>query len=323
MKLSGPRFLAILLVLALGTLVLAPSIGITQNEWSVVSMLRIPRVLLAFMAGGTLALCGMVFQALFRNPLATPFTLGVSSGAAFGAAATILFGAGSAAFVGIPVTVLGALGGAGAAMMLVYVVSLSGRSSGTIMILLGGVAISFIFSSLLMFLQYLSDSRHSFQIIRWLMGGLEIYGYRSFAFLVPALVLGISVIAIHLPHLNLLLTGDDLAASRGIRVGRTRTFLYFASSLCISAVVSLCGPVGFVGMMAPHVCRMVIGNDHRYLGPCAFLAGGIFLTVCDTVARIVIAPAEIPVGVLTALCGGPFFLWFLFSSRKSGGLSAF
>jgi len=259
----------------------------------------------------------MVFQAMFRNPLATPYTLGVSSGASFGAAVTILFGA-AGQVMGVPMTSVGSFAGAAAAMGIVYGFSRVPRVSSSLTILLAGVAVSFMFSSLLMFAQFLSDSRHSFAIVRWLMGGLDVYGFRSVGTMLPLYVMGLAAVAWKLPELDHLLTGEDLAATRGVDVARTKTVLYFATSLTVSAIVAICGPIGFVGMMAPHVSRLVFANDHRVLGPATFMLGGAFLVACDVISRTVVAPTEIPVGVITALCGGPFFLWVLFGRMRVG-----
>jgi iron complex transport system permease protein len=180
--------------------------------------------------------------------------------------------------------------------------------------LLAGVAVSFFFSSLILFLQYLSDFSQSFRILRWLMGGLEILGYDSVFSLFPVVLSGVLILAILRHELDLLTTGDDLATSRGVAVKKVRAVLFLVTSLMVGGVVAVCGPIGFVGMMAPHICRLLTGWNHRHLLPATFLFGGAFLTLCDTFARTLIAPVEIPVGIVTALLGGPFFIWLLLSS---------
>ncbi|MBD3344979.1 MAG: iron chelate uptake ABC transporter family permease subunit [Chitinivibrionales bacterium] len=281
--------------------------------------LRLPRTLTGFWAGGCLALCGMVFQAMFRNPLATPYTLGVSSGASFGASITILTGF-TGSFLGVSSVTLGAFTGAVTAMLLVYGFSSLQKTIVPITMLLAGIAVSFFFSSMLLFAQFMSNLRHSFQIIRWLMGGVEVIGYDHFS---PALLIinaaGLGIILWKLVELNHLLTGDDIARSRGVDVAKTKLLLFFGASLTVSLVVSICGPIGFVGIMAPHICRMLFGYDHRILGLASFIFGGTFLVVCDTFARTIAAPSEMPVGVVTALLGGPFFLWVLFRAMKKQG----
>ncbi|MBD3318080.1 MAG: iron chelate uptake ABC transporter family permease subunit [Chitinivibrionales bacterium] len=323
-RLSGTTT-TMLAAVAIAVIAAAPFVGMKFIALSEISLdqtvreifwsLRVPRVLTAFLAGGGLALCGMVFQAVFRNPLATPFTLGVSSGASCGAAVAILFGLNRLA-PAMPVVPLGAFVGAMAAMGLVYAFTTLSRDFSTLTLLLAGIAVSFIFSSSLMFLQYLSNFTHSFQIVRWLMGGIEVFGYGHFATMVPLVLAGGMIIAFFLPHLDHLLSGEDLAHSRGVNVGATRTWLFIAASVMVAGIVAVCGPVGFVGMMTPHICRLALGGRHTTLGPACFLFGGAFLVLCDTVARTIVAPAEMPVGVLTALMGGPFFLWLLFGREK-------
>ncbi|MDZ7333216.1 MAG: iron ABC transporter permease [candidate division KSB1 bacterium] len=319
--------LTIIISAAIAVLLITPFWGmesisirsIFDNENQLVDrifwMVRLPRVLAAFLAGAALAISGMVFQAMFRNPLATPFTLGVSSGAAFGAAVYIKIGVIFSAF-GVPGQSLAAFIGASLSVILVYGFSRMRKIFTPATMLMAGVAINFFFSSLILFIQYLSDYANSFRIIRWLMGGFEIAGFRPVFSILPFVIIGALLIALVIHELNLLLLGEDIALSRGVAVNKIRAILFFATSLMIGAVVSVCGPIGFIGMMTPHICRLILGPDHRLLAPASFFFGGAFLVLCDTVARILIAPAEIPVGVITALLGGPFFLWLLLSGSS-------
>ncbi len=279
--------------------------------------LRVPRVIVAFVAGSGLALCGMMFQALFRNPLADPFTLGISSGASCGAAMTILIGL-NGAFFGLSYISIGAFLGAALSMIFVFSLSNLQKASSNFAMLLSGIAISFLFSSILMFMQYISSLRDSFHIVRWLMGGIEIFGYQQILSMLPFVLTGMIIVFLKLPELDHLLSGDDLAKSRGVRVGRVKNLLLLAATLIVGSIVAVCGPIGFVGLMTPHICRMIFKTRHTVLGPASFLSGGIFLVLCDTAARVVIAPAEMPVGVITALLGGPFFLWLLFMRKAKG-----
>lgn len=295
-------------------------VGMTLDEgqskifWS----MRVPRVCLAFLAGAALAVSGMAFQALFRNPLATPFTLGVSSGAALGAAAYIRFGI-SFAVLGVSGMSVAAFLGAGLAIAIVYGLTRIRRGFSTATMLLAGVAISFFFSSVILFMQYTSDYRHSFRIVRWLMGRLEAVGFESLFSVLPFVASGTVIVVYLWRDLDLLTTGEDIAASRGVDVRRAKAIIFLAISLMVGGVVATCGPIGFVGMMAPHICRLLVGWEHRRLVPATVLFGGAFLVLCDTLARTLIAPVEIPVGVITALLGGPFFLWLLLggSSERS------
>jgi len=272
--------------------------------------IRLPRVLVAFLAGAGLSISGMAFQAMFRNPLATPFTLGVSSGAAFGAILYIK--------IGLIFSLLGLSGqlfvsflGAVLSVALVYGITRMRQGFSTVTMLVAGVAINFFFSSLILFIQYISDFANSFRIIRWLMGGFEVVGFFPVKTILPFVLVGSFIIFYLVNELNLLTLGEDLAVSRGGDIKKIKLFLFLGTSLMVGGIVAICGPIGFVGMMAPHICRLFIGWNHRYLAPVSFLFGGTFLVLCDALARIIIAPAEIPVGVITALLGGPFFLWLL------------
>ncbi len=312
--------LILILVATLSTFIISPNLGLSTTtnpdiQHHILTQLRIPRVLFAFIAGAGLALCGMVFQAMFHNPLATPFTLGVASGASLGAALYVFLGL-SFSIVGINGATLAAFLGSLLAISFVYSISRLRSGFSTETLLLTGVAMSFFFSSLILFTQYMSDVTDSFRLLRWLMGGLTTVGYRDVLQLLPFVSVGIAVILWLSRELNLLMAGDDIALSRGVAVQKTRYLLFFVTSLCVGAIVSLCGPIGFIGMMVPHICRLLIGGDHRWLTPATLLFGGSFLILCDTIARLIIAPAEIPVGVITTLLGGPFFLWLLIKSRN-------
>jgi iron complex transport system permease protein len=275
---------------------------------------RIPRVLTAFIAGVALATSGMIFQALFRNPLATPFTLGVSGGAALGAQLWIRFGIVATA-AGIAGTSLAGFGGAIAAVLLVYGMARAKGGFATDTLLLAGVAVNFFFGSLLLLIQYLSDAGEIFRMVRWLMGSFSVIGFSTPISLSLFVVAGLSICGLLTREMNLLLTGDELAGARGVDVHRTRKQLFFAASLMTGAAVAFCGPIGFVGMMVPHICRKLFGSNHRTLLPAVILFGGLFMTACDGLARILLAPSELPVGLVTALLGGPFFIGLLL--RKS------
>jgi iron complex transport system permease protein len=273
--------------------------------------LRVPRVVMAFLAGAGLAAGGLAFQAVFRNPLAEPFTLGVASGAALGASAYI--------HLGLPFSLLWisgaswfAFAGALLAVVLVYGMTRARQGFSTATMLLAGVAVSFCFSSLILFMQYLSDFTQSFLLLRWVMGGLHtVVGFGEVLTVLPLVAIGTAIV-VHLTHeLNLVTTGEELAASRGVAVNRTKFLLFVAVSLMVGGIVSVCGPIGFVGLIVPHICRMLVGPDHRFLTPAALLCGAILLSLCDTLARTIMAPTELPVGILTSLLGGPFFLWLL------------
>ncbi len=282
--------------------------------------LRIPRVLMSFLAGVALATSGMVFQAMFRNPLATPFTLGVASGASLGAALCLLLGW-TFSVLSVSGVTLCAFAGAVLSIVIVYALTSTGRQgSSTATMLLAGVAVSFFFSSLILFLQYISDPSRSFQMLRWVMGGLQnIVGFQDVVNVFAFVASGCLIVWYLLSDLNLLTTGEDFAFSRGVNVGHVKVLLFFSVSLMVGAVVAICGPIGFVGLMAPHICRLLVGPDHRLLYPTTLCFGGALLVVCDTISRTVLAPTELPVGILTALLGGPFFLWLLLARKRDLG----
>jgi iron complex transport system permease protein len=318
--------LSILLVCALVTLVLSPLFGMefipfhaTGQEYEILMGIRLPRVLCAFAAGSMLALSGMAFQALFRNPLATPFTLGVSSGAALGAALFIRFGI-SFVLLGISGTSIAAFIGALLSILLVYGLTKLKGGFSTPTLLLSGIAISFFFSSLILFIQYISGLSHSFRIVHWMMGTLSTADYPNLFNLLPFLGIGGLLLLFLHREMNLFMVGEDLAISRGVNTGLVKKLIFLAASLMVGGVVAICGPIGFIGMMSPHICRLLVGADHRYLTPATFLFGGMFLTLCDTLTRVFShwsGGAELPVGVLTALLGGPFFILLLLN-RKGG-----
>jgi iron complex transport system permease protein len=290
------------------------SIGSSEEWRHIFFIIRIPRTLAAFIAGGGLALSGMVYQALFRNPLASPYTLGVAGGASLGAALAIALGAGGS-LLGFSVISLGSFTGAVAAVLLVYVFAWS-RESNSTTLLLAGVVIATVCSGLIMFVHYITPLRRSFQIMRWIMGGVDGTSYTFLLVMAVPVALFICLLGILMPQLDQFLTGDSLAHSRGVNVQRSRSIFIIVTALVVGAIVSVCGPIAFVGIMAPHACRMILpGVRHRLLSVSSFLLGGAFLTISDTFARIVAPPAEIPVGIITALCGGPFFLALLFKQR--------
>ncbi len=276
--------------------------------------LRLPRVLLALLAGAGLAVSGLAFQTLFRNELAEPYTLGIATGAALGAVLSLRLEE-MGVLWGMPLVSLASFVGAIGATALV--VGLAWRRQGnTGTLLLAGIAVSLSCSALILFIQYLSDSTQTFRMVRWMMGGLSVVGYGEVLWAAPWVLGGAAVLLALRWDLNLLLTGEELAASRGVDLVRLRLQVLGVSSLMIGALVAVAGPIGFVGLMVPHMLRRWVGHDHLFLAPACLLGGGAFLAVCDLAARTIMSPAELPVGVLTALLGGPFFLWLLVLGRK-------
>ncbi len=278
---------------------------------------RVPRVLLAVLTGSALSLAGVSFQALLRNPLATPYTLGISSGASFGAALALivgpLLGLGSLSYGTVPVM---AFAGAGLAVGIVYWIARGrGPSLPTSTLLLGGVCIAFFFGAMTLFVHYIADLGHSYLMMRWLMGALDVGDVWAIAPAVPVVVVGTVMLLSIARNLNVMAGGEVVARSRGVDVKRTQLVAYVGASLITAAVVGVAGPIGFVGLVVPHSVRLVVGPDHRVLMPSALLMGAAFLVLCDLAGRTLIAPTEIPVGVITAMTGGPFLVWLL---RREG-----
>lgn len=272
---------------------------------------RLPRVVAGAVVGAALAAAGVVFQALLRNPLATPFTLGVSAGASLGAMLVLIFG-GSVVFGAWSPVPLASLLGAGVASTVVYVLASSpGRAMSTTVLLLAGVTLNAFLSALILFVQYLADFADVYRAARWLMGDLDVGGFDPILAALPLLLLAGAGFARLPSSLNLLSVGADLAAHRGVNVARTQKWAFASASLATSAAVAVGGPIGFIGIIVPHLVRLLVGPDHRVLLPASALFGAAFLVACDLLARTVMSPVEIPVGVVTALLGGPFFLWLL------------
>jgi iron complex transport system permease protein len=272
---------------------------------------RLPRVLAAAMVGATLAASGVVLQALLRNPLATPFTLGVSAGAALGAMLALTAGL-DVGLLGVTSVPLASFGGSMLATALVYWLARSQRRGlSTNVLLLAGVTLNSFFSALILFVQHLADFTQTARTVRWLMGDLDVGSYAPLAAALPLVVLSLGVFAALARSLNVLTLGADAAAARGVDVARAERLAFFSASLATGAAVSLAGPIGFVGIVVPHVVRLLVGADHRLVLPASVGLGAAFLIACDAVSRTAFAPVELPVGIVTAVIGGPFFLWQL------------
>jgi iron complex transport system permease protein len=272
---------------------------------------RLPRTLSGALVGSLLASAGVVFQGLLRNPLATPFTLGVSAGAALGAMLAITF-SWSFAWAGISAAAAASFIGSLAAVGIVYALA-RGRHRGlsTNVLLLAGVTMNAFFSALILFVQYFADFSQTYRILRWLMGDLDVSSYQPILTALPLMFISFAAFAWLARPLNLLSLGDESAETRGLNVAAAQRTAFISASLATGAAVSVGGPVGFIGIVVPHLVRLIVGPDHRVVLPASALFGAAFLVGCDVVARTVMAPIELPVGVITALVGGPFFLWLL------------
>jgi len=271
---------------------------------------RLPRVLLAAVVGGALAVAGAALQGLLRNPLAEPHLIGVSGGAALGAVVAAIL-AGRTAFSEASILPMGAAVGALVSMAVIYRLGMVHGRLQPYVLLLAGVVYNAFAGALIMCVNALADFYQAQGILYWLMGNLSTQSYRLVAIIAVYTAAACTWLLLQTRQLNLLALGDEGAAQLGVEVERVRRSTFVASSFLVGAVVSVSGMVGFVGLIVPHVLRLVLGADHRLLLPASLLAGAIFLIWADTLARTALGVVEIPVGVITALCGGPFFVYLL------------
>jgi iron complex transport system permease protein len=276
----------------------------------ILMQVRLPRLLLGLLVGACLASVGVVLQALLRNPLADPYVLGVSSGAALGVALAILLGIGST-FLALSVLPLCGFAGGLLSLVVVYRMAVSYGRLPIHSLLLAGVILNSIFSALIMFITSIMEPNRSAGTMTWLMGTLTAPSYPALAILTCYLLGGLFLLLKQARKLNVLTLGEESARSLGIETERVKRQVYLLSALITGAVVSVSGMIGFVGMVIPHAVRLMLGADHRLLLPASALVGGMYLMVADTLARTLLTPAEIPVGIITALAGGPFFIYLL------------
>ena len=317
----GGSFVLLLVALALLPLVGAVPVDVGRAwrgespDYEILVRARLPRVLLSALVGGVLATAGVMFQALLRDALATPYTLGVSSGASLGAVVAIVFG--WTGIFGINGIWAAAFIGAAVTLFLVLSVATQGRRMSSFTLLLAGITINSIAIALILFFHSLASFSQSFAIARWLMGGIEPVEYSTLGLILVFTLPVVGWLFWTARDWNLLAVGEEWAAARGVPTSRLILCGYLAGSFLTASVTSFTGPIGFVGLIVPHALRMIFGADHRLLIPSSFLVGAAFLVGCDTIARTALSPAEIPVGVVTALIGGPFFIWILRSRRRS------
>ncbi len=333
--LTGHRWIKIiggLFVASVALLVLCLQFGATavdlQTVWSalvhgfreeqtgldtaeiIIVQIRLPRVLMGFLVGASLAAVGVTLQALLRNPLADPYVLGVSSGAALGVSLGLLFGIG-ATVVMLPALPLFGFAGGLLSLLLIYRLAQSKGRLPIHSLLLAGVILNAILTAFIMFITSIMEPNRSAGLMAWLMGSLTAPGYPALAVFFLYVVGVLAALMQKAQLLNILTLGEETARSLGVETERIKKQLFALTALLTGAIVSVSGMIGFVGMVVPHAVRLAIGSDHRLLLPASLLVGGMFLAVADTIARTIMAPAEIPVGIVTALAGGPFFLYLL------------
>lgn len=280
-----------------------------EPDWSILVQLRVSRTLLGLFAGGALSLAGTLFQAMLRDALATPYTLGISAGASLGAVVAIWVGWQQIA--GIPAIWVAALAGAAVVLALVVGAALQQRRVSSFSLLLSGLAANSVCSALIIVIYGLVSATKSFSISRWLIGSVDSVDYVALGGFMALVALAAAVVMRQAKSWNLMAVDPSWAATRGARVTQLTLRGYGAGALLTAATVALTGPIGFVGLVVPHLIRTRIGADHRVLMPCAFFGGGVLLAGCDAIGRVVIAPSEIPAGAVMAALGGPYLVWVL------------
>lgn len=281
----------------------------TQAAETIVWQIRVPRIALAALVGAALAVAGVVFQGVLHNPLADPYILGVSAGAALGAVSIISFGFEVAALGRWTLPMAAFIGGS-MTLLLVFAIAFGRGQKPLETLILAGVIVQAFLGAVLSFLIAISyEQLH--QIVYWMMGSVALSDWREAWMIIPYLVVGLSVAMFYSRELNILLLGDRAAHHTGVAVRRTRVMLLVAASLLTGAAVAVAGMIGFVGLVVPHILRLLVGSDHRVLIPLSVLAGAIYMIWADTFARTLLAPRELPVGVLTACLGAPLFAYLL------------
>lgn len=307
-----------LVLLLLAAMVGSCMLGAVDYEWDelwsspIFLRLRLPRVLMSALVGAVLSVCGAAYQSIFRNPLTDPYVLGVSSGASLGAAVAILlgleawlWGVGGMALVAALLTV-----------WLIYRIASIGNRMHTTTLLLTGVCLTLLISALISFLMVLNQEKMD-SIIFWTMGSFGSSTWTDVAVMAPVAVLGIGVVLWYGRDLNLLLAGSEAARSMGVEVEKVKRRLLLFTTLMVAFAVSSTGVIGFVGLIVPHAVRLVVGPDNRRVVPYSMLCGALFVLVCDTLARYLLRPSELPVGSLTSMVGAPLFIYLLYRNKKS------
>ena len=285
-----------------------------RTEHLVIEQIRLPRILVGAVVGMALAVAGATMQGLFRNPMADPGIIGVSAGGALGAVIAIATGATGLFFLALPAF---AFVGALAATFLVYGIAAVGGHFSMATLLLAGIAVNaFLGAIVSTIIIVLPDNEALREILFWLAGGLDSRAWEHVQISAPLILVATAVILLAARDLNLLMLGDDEARAMGVRVGLTRAMLLAASALATGAAVAVSGTIAFVGLVTPHILRLVLGPDHRVLIPLSAIAGAVFVIVADTVARTIVQPAEFRVGVLTAFVGAPFFVLLLIRNKR-------
>jgi iron complex transport system permease protein len=286
-------------------------------EETIIVQIRMPRILADALVGAALAAAGVVYQGIFKNPMADPYVLGVSAGAAVGASLAIVLGIGFTLF-GLSTVPILAFAVSLIAVFVVYSISRVGSRVPVTTLLLSGLAVSIFLSAIVAVLQVISGGKlHA--IVFWLMGSFSYVEWKDVWATLPLICFGTAAIYFFARDLNALALGEETAQQLGVEVEKVKKLLLIFGSLVTAAAVSISGLIAFIGLIIPHLTRILIGPDHRILLPTSIIVGATFLVVCDAIARVVIAPVELPVGIITAFSGGPFFIYLLYKKKGSYG----
>jgi iron complex transport system permease protein len=308
---------AMLAILLVAAMLVCSTVGVVHFDRTSLMQspifwnLRLPRVVLSVLVGAALSICGATYQSVFRNPLTDPYVLGISSGASLGAAIAIvlgleayLWGVGSIALLTALLTIL-----------LIFKIAATGNRMHTTTLLLTGVCLTFLITAIISLLMAMHQDKME-SIIFWTMGSFASASWMDVWIVLPVTLVGLAVVLYHSKDLNLLLTGSETAQSLGVEVEKVRRRLLLFTTLMVAFSVSACGVIGFVGLVVPHCIRLVCGADNRRIIPYSIFVGGIFLLLCDTLARTIIPPNELPVGSITSLLGAPMFIYLLYKSKR-------
>ena len=291
--------------------------NISKTAEVIIMQIRLPRVLCGALVGAALATAGVIYQGIFRNPMADPYVIGAMSGASLGSALVIVLGVG-VALLGVNTLQIFAFVGSLITVLLVYTISRSGFRVPVTMLLLTGIAVTYFQSAIVTFLQVIASERLLHGLTFWLIGSLApTENWNKVWSILPLIVIGIAISYLYSRDLNILALGEDQAQHLGVETEKVKRILLICGALLTAAAVSISGLIGFVGLIIPHLTRVIIGPDHRVLLPTAAVVGASFLMICDAIARVAMGSGEAPVGVITALTGGPFFIYLL-RRRKKG-----
>ncbi len=288
--------------------------NIKASSIIILIQLRLPRIILACLVGAALSVVGASFQGIFKNPMADPFVLGVSSGAALGATITMVF-LKQMEILGMSVVAFNAFIGAITTTFLVYNIARVGRKIPTTTLLLAGISLNYLLSSIISLIMTFNREQIE-RIIMWTMGSFSTASWAQVKLLFLIIVPAIFLITIFSRELNIMLLGEESARSLGVNVEGLKKYILVISTIMVAAVVSVSGIIGFVGLIVPHSIRMLVGSDNRVVIPFSALGGAVFLIICDTLARSVVPPSEIPVGIITSIFGVPFFIFLLYKTKK-------